>query len=101
PPSFPYTTHFRSLATSRHQDSLRTIIGSLVDRGYGVVWRVLDAQWFGVAQRRRRVFIVGHSGGQPRPEVLALAQSVSGDSPPSRETGEGTAADVAPSLKAR
>src|SRR5690606_24775514 len=58
---------------------------------------VLDAQWFGVAQRRRRVFIVGHSGGQPRPEILALAQSVCGDSPPSRETGERTA----PTLAAR
>lgn len=85
------------LTTRRHQDSLRTIIGSLVDLGYGVVWRVLDAQWFGVAQRRRRVFIVGHSGGQPRPEVLALAQSVCGDSPPSRETGE----RIAPALTAR
>src|SRR5690606_26488352 len=85
------------LTTSRHQDSLRTIIGSLVDLGYGVVWRVLDARWFGVAQRRRRVFIVGHSGGQPRPEVLALAQSVCGDSPPSRGTG----ARTAPSLAAR
>lgn len=83
------------LTTRRHQDPLRTIIGSLVDLGYGVVWRVLDAQWFGVAQRRRRVFIVGHSGGQPRPEVLALAQSVCGDSPPSRETREGVAAAVA------
>ena len=61
-----------------------TIIRSLVQLGYGVVWRVLDAQYFGVAQRRRRVFIVGHSGGRPRPEVLALAEGLSGDSAPGR-----------------
>src|SRR5690606_12604835 len=83
-PTWVVGENVHGLTTSRHQDSLRTIIGSLVDLGYGVVWRVLDAQWFGVAQRRRRVFIVGHSGGQPRPDVLALAQSVSGDSPPSQ-----------------
>src|SRR5690606_22204381 len=96
-PTWVVGENVHGLTTRRHQDSLRTIIGSLVDLGYGVVWRVLDARWFGVAQRRRRVFIVGHSGGQPRPEILALAQSVSGDTPPSRETG----ARTAPALAAR
>ena len=64
-----------------------TIIKSLVQLGYGVVWRVLDAQWFGVAQRRKRVFIVGHIGGRPRPEVLALSEGLSGYPQPSRQTG--------------
>lgn len=40
-----------------------SIIGALVDLGYGIAWRILDAQNFGVAQRRRRVFLVGHSSG--------------------------------------
>ena len=35
------------------------VIGTMADLGYGVAWRVLDAQYFGVPQRRRRVFIVG------------------------------------------
>ena len=69
-----------------------TILKSLIQLGYGVVWRVLDAQWFGVAQRRRRVFIVGHIGGEPRPEVLALAESLCGDTAPSREKGKAVAA---------
>jgi DNA (cytosine-5)-methyltransferase 1 len=48
-------------------------------------WRVLDAQYFGLAQRRKRVFIVGHSGGgADSAEVLFDAESVYGDSPPSR-----------------
>lgn len=85
------------LLSSRGGRDFATIVDSLVELGYGVVWRVLDAQWFGVAQRRRRVFIVGHSGGEPRPEILALAQGVSGDTPPRREAWE----DIAPPLAAR
>jgi DNA (cytosine-5)-methyltransferase 1 len=37
-------------------------LGMLVQLGYGLAWRVLDAQYFGVPQRRRRVFVVGHLG---------------------------------------
>lgn len=85
------------LLSSRGGADFETIIGSLTECGYGVAWAVLDAQYFGVAQRRRRVFIVGHSGGEPRPEVLALGEGVFGDSPPSREKGEG----VAPTLASR
>jgi len=80
------------LLSSNDGRDFRTIIGSLVELGYGVCWRVLDAQYFRVAQRRRRVFIVGHSGGVPRPEVLALAEGCLGDSPPRRETGTRVAA---------
>lgn len=39
-----------------------TLLGALDDIGYSLAWRVLDAQFFGVAQRRRRVFLVGHIG---------------------------------------
>lgn len=37
------------------------ILGGMVELGYGFAYRVLDAQFFGVAQRRRRVFVVGHA----------------------------------------
>ncbi len=48
-----------------------TFLGALAEVGYGLAWRVLDARFFGVAQRRRRVFVVGYFGN-PRPasEVL-------------------------------
>ncbi len=42
------------------------VVSALVELGYGVAWRVLDSQYFGVAQRRERVIIVGHSGKRAR-----------------------------------
>jgi len=62
-------------------------------------WRILDAQFFGVAQRRRRVFLVSVSLRHPRAwacaaAVLPLIESVRRDSPPSREARQGVAASV-------
>ena len=68
------------------------IIGSLVQLGYGVTWATLDSQYWGVAQRRRRLFIVGHLGGIARPEILALSEGLHGHPAPSREAGESVAA---------
>lgn len=57
-----------------------------------VEWSVLDAQWFGVAQRRRRVFAVLDTGDWAgRPPVLLEPDSLRGDSAPRREAGEGIA----------
>jgi DNA (cytosine-5)-methyltransferase 1 len=54
-----------------------TVIRALEERGYSVAWRVLDAQHFGVAQRRRRVFIIGNLGDDWRSlaEILAIGES--------------------------
>jgi DNA (cytosine-5)-methyltransferase 1 len=54
-----------------------TVIRALEERGYSIAWRVLDAQHYGVAQRRRRVFIVGNLGDDWRTpaEILAIAES--------------------------
>lgn len=57
--------------------------------GYFGAWRVLDAQWFGVAQRRRRVFAVFCPGDwRPAAAVLFEPESLRGDSAPSREKRE-------------
>lgn len=79
----------------------RAILTAFGDAGYGLAWRVLDAQWFGVAQRRRRVFVVGHFGDwRPAAAVLFERPGVSGCPAPSRKKGEGAAANVAGSLGA-
>lgn len=78
-----------------------SFLGGLAELGYGFAYRILDAQHFGVPQRRRRVFVVGHSGDWRRAAaVLFEPASLRRDPPPSRETGEGIAASVAPSLAA-
>jgi DNA (cytosine-5)-methyltransferase 1 len=47
-------------------------LGMLVQLGYGIAYRVLDAQHFGVPQRRRRVFVVGHLGDSRGPRAVLL-----------------------------
>jgi len=66
---------------------------------YGLAFRVLDAQYCGVPQRRRRVFVVGYLGDWRRAAaVLFERQSMSGHPAPRRETGQGFTHDLAPSL---
>lgn len=58
-------------------------------------WSVLDAQWFGLAQRRKRVFaIVDFGDWTSRPPILLERESLRGDSAPSRETRQDFTADV-------
>lgn len=57
-------------------------------------WRLLDSQYFGVAQRRKRVFIVSDFGGESVDEILAITESLPGHPPPSRKAGKGTAGDA-------
>jgi site-specific DNA-cytosine methylase len=69
-----------------------SFLGALGELGYGWAYRVLDAQWFGVAQRRRRVFVVGCLGDQrAAAEVLFESESVSRNPAPSREKRQATA----------
>lgn len=58
----------------------RTILMGLDECGYHVAWRVLDAQYFGVPQRRRRIFLVGHLGDGRAAQVLFERESHSGNS---------------------
>jgi len=68
-------------------------LGRLAELGYGWAYRVLDAQYAGVPQRRRRVFVVGHLGDWRRAvAVLFERHSLSGDPPPRRKTRQGVAA---------
>jgi len=76
-----------------------TFLGALGELGYGFAYRVLDAQWFGVAQRRRRVFVVGYLGDWRRAAaVLFERESVFGNPPTRGKAWEGVARSTAASL---
>jgi site-specific DNA-cytosine methylase len=55
---------------------MQTVIHALNERGYGIAWRSFNSQHFGIAQRRKRVFIVGFfgDGGERAAEVLAIEE---------------------------
>jgi DNA (cytosine-5)-methyltransferase 1 len=72
------------------------VIRGLEEFGYFVAWRVLDTQYFGVPQRRRRVFIVGYLGDGRAAEILFERDGVCRDTTPFRRTGQ----DIAYALAA-
>jgi DNA (cytosine-5)-methyltransferase 1 len=70
-----------------------SFLGGLAECGYGFAYRVLDAQYFGVAQRRKRVFVVGYLGDWHRAAAVLFEQhSLQGHPAPSREKGPCVAA---------
>jgi len=72
-----------------------SLLRGMGELGYGFAYRVLDAQYFGVAQRRRRVFVVGYLGNwRPAAAVLFERHSLCGYPAPSRKKRE----SVAPSI---
>ena len=76
-----------------------SFLGALDELGYGWAYRVLDAQNFGVAQRRRRVFVVGHLGDwKPAAEVLFESESLSGDIKKGRSEKQNTTKGFIPSV---
>jgi len=72
-----------------------TFLGALGELGYGFAYRVLDAQHFGVAQRRRRVFVVGYLGDwRVAAAVLFERESLQGNTKPSRKKREEVTANA-------
>lgn len=65
------------------------ILGKMAELGYGFAYRILDAQFFGVPQRRRRVFVVGYFGDWRPPTAVLFEQgSMSGDFKTCKESKE-------------
>lgn len=71
--------------TSGGGEAYRQLLSEMDALGYGLAWRVLDAQFFGVAQRRERVFLVGSLGTMRCAEVLFERESLSWDHQSSRQ----------------
>jgi DNA (cytosine-5)-methyltransferase 1 len=73
-----------------------SFLGGLGELGYGWAYRVLDAQYFGLAQRRKRVFVVGCAGDWRRAAaVLFERHSLSGHPAPRRQARERVAGTLA------
>lgn len=73
-------------------------LGGLAELGYGFAYRCLDSQYFGLAQRRLRLFVVGYLGDWRRAAaVLFEPESLRGDPPPRRQSRQ----DIAPTIAAR
>lgn len=83
------------LLSSNKGKDMGIVVGTLADLGYSVAWRVLDAQYFGVPQRRRRVFIVGrrNSNGASVAKVLFESESLRGDLAQSGEARKDSTSD--------
>jgi DNA (cytosine-5)-methyltransferase 1 len=85
------------LLSSNNGRDMAVVVQALVERGYRIAWRVFDAQYFGVPQRRRRVFIVGCLGdsGQSPQEILAIAEGRAGYLEKSNAPRKGSATTIA------
>lgn len=87
------------LLSSHRGADFAVVVNALVELGYGVAWRVLDSQFFGVAQRRRRVFLVACAGGQRNRAQAVLFESEGGGG--HHAAGEEAGARVVACLRGR
>jgi DNA (cytosine-5)-methyltransferase 1 len=79
----------RGVLSSDRGRAFGSLLGGMEKLGYGFAYRIFDAQYFGLAQRRARVFVVANSRNWRYPAaVLFDAESMRGNTPPSREAGK-------------
>ena len=91
-PSWVLWENVPGVLSSNKGRDFGTFLAMLGQFGYGYAYRVLDAQHFGVAQRRRRVFVVGYLGDWRNPaKVLFEQESVRGDTQKGKKEKQGTA----------
>lgn len=89
-PTWVVIENVPGLLSSNKGRDMAILLGGLAQLGYGWAYRVLDSQYHGVAQRRRRVFIVGYFGdARVAAKVLFEPESRDWDSTPRREKGQG------------
>ena len=87
-PTWVLIENVPGLLSSHKGRDFEVVVSGLTQCGYGVAWRVLDSQYFGVAQRRRRVFVIASLGAPCPPEILFEPEGSGGDPAPGRRKGE-------------
>lgn len=68
--------------------------GCIMGDHFSIAWRVLDAQYWGVPQRRKRIYLVADFGGNTAPKILFEREGLSGNFTESREARQRTAGDI-------
>jgi DNA (cytosine-5)-methyltransferase 1 len=87
------------LLSSNGGKDFGVILGTMADLGYSVAWRVLDAQYFGVPQRRKRVFIAcRRASSGSAGEILFKSEGLRRDPSTSQREGQGTTSRAARSF---
>ena len=74
-PTFVLLENVKGLLNHEKGKTFRTIIQTLSELGYDVQWMVLNSKFFGVAQNRERVFIIGSLRGKSRPKILPFGEN--------------------------
>jgi DNA (cytosine-5)-methyltransferase 1 len=92
-PEWVIVENVPGLLSSNEGRDMATIVGGLAKCGYWWAYRIIDLQYFGVPQRRRRVFIIGSLTRGRAQQVLFERESSPWDIAPGREAGEGITTD--------
>jgi DNA (cytosine-5)-methyltransferase 1 len=82
-----------SVHISRPSEGWPTV-GAIMGKGFSLAWRVLDAQYWGVPQRRRRIFLVADFAGFSAAKILFKSESMPGNSPTCEAPWQGATADA-------
>jgi DNA (cytosine-5)-methyltransferase 1 len=90
-PRFILIENVPGLLSSSQGLDFAIVLDTLDELGYGVAWRILNSQFFGVPQRRRRVFIVGYLGAPCPPEILFESEGSGGNTQTGGKAGESVA----------
>ena len=68
--------------------------GCILGNGWSIAWRIFDAQFWGIPQRRRRIALVADFGGQSASEILFIRKSLSGDTNEGKQKGKEVASNT-------
>lgn len=97
-PKYVVLENVPGLLSSESGRDFAVVLGELARVGaLDIAWRVCDAQYWGVAQRRRRVFLVADFGGERAAQILFEPAGGGRDTPPRREAGERVTGPIADS----
>jgi DNA (cytosine-5)-methyltransferase 1 len=100
-PRYVVLENVDGLLSSNGGRDMGIVLGVLGQLGYGFVYRVLDARYFGVPQQRRRVFVVGRLGGYCPPQILIESESVRRHPSPRRVEEQDVAATLTAGVRGR